>query len=1317
MRLFPHPFRITSRPTRSGVALVITIVMLAVITFLTVAFLALMGREKGAVKTNIDQTTARLAAETGLERAKAELLASIMATTNIASFDLLVSTNYIRYDGFDAAAQGTLNPETNVNFEYVVGGAPLSAQEVLQNLTNLLYSPRVPVYITNRLANTVDFRYYLDLNRNRRHDLTGLWPATNNLGGYFTTNGLLTTTFAPPNILSNYVTGDPEWIGIADRPDKRHGADNRFLARTAFIAIPEGKTLDINFMHNQTATRALGPDDGFFRNQGVGSWELNLAGFLADLNTNLWNPNPASPTYSYNQANPSAVVNPTGFGNVGVAFDDARSILTYRYANNYNTLAVGDPLFLNNYVDEYADGAWLITATNLPLDSDITINWAGSDNTNHYFSVQELFDPVKTSTPFVNRLNTAGAGLSTYDQYTYYRLLAQLGTASGAEDPDKLNLNYVNIGGLGVTNYLRWTNATLPTYFGGVSNSVVFFTNAVNRLLLKYTEEWLANDFNVYTNIFKTEQTFGVTNIPVYVRGQFVYSPAVHRILQMAANIWDVQAQRGDSFGELPTIFLPQFTTVGTNIYISHFREVSRVSDLPTTPILDITALPNPATTIQSLSGNALVFDVPLIVGARKGLPNFNEFSMESTFVLTRKLQVRKNATGNLTQTNQFFTMALTMPSGVEFWNSYASNFNRKVTIYATNRATMVLTNDLGVVTNANYITGGIITDPKLGTSYWPSYRENDTKRESFVVPLRTNVPFLPLTGYLADRLGNTGFVSATNTALFDTSQALLTPRWGMTITNRIHAMIVEQGTGRILDYVLLGNLTSYRNLTEEFSNPTTFGAGGGADAFDLLWATNTLSSGRLTGRKGIEQQINISRGANGGVDVIGSDRWRSYGNFNPNNVQSAVNGFNRFLDVSNRTNLVTEVPFSPSITYSMPMVWQANDPLVHYISGELFDIKQSGKFKKIEPPTLFVNTNALDNIGRKNTRYNPWPIQAQPVTDLGDADALAKIDPSLKDPLITRSDDWQFPTNALPTVGWLGRIHRGTPWQTVYLKASNIGLTNIVNTPTEWVKNELYTPAAERWANWTGNKTLEEGYYTRPVMDRLLFDVFTTSLNDNSARGRLSINQTNLAAWSAVFTGVGVLTNASAEPALGLGLPPVFNPLLVPPAGIYDPLDATTWPPLVRMVNGINAIRANTNFFPNGTFRSLGDVLAAPELTDASPFLNRATQFAPIRGLTDVAYEWLPQQTMSLLQLGEPRFVIYAYGQSLQPAPESVVTSGGAFFGLCTNYAPTAEVALRAVVRVEGSPNPAHTNTFLPLTKRYPPRIVVESFNYLAPD
>ena len=83
----------------------------------------------------------------------------------------------------------------------------------------------------------------------------------------------------------------------------------------------------------------------------------------------------------------------------------------------------------------------------------------------------------------------------------------------------------------------------------------------------------------------------------------------------------------------------------------------------------------------------------------------------------------------------------------------------------------------------------------------WPAaanktYNDFPNNPASFVVTMRTNIPFLPLTGYLPSRAGNNGFVNATNLNLYDNDQTLPAPRWGVTITNRIQAMIVEQGTG-----------------------------------------------------------------------------------------------------------------------------------------------------------------------------------------------------------------------------------------------------------------------------------------------------------------------------------------------------------------------------------------------------------------------------------------------------------------------------------------------------------------------------------------
>ena len=142
----------------------------------------------------------------------------------------------------------------------------------------------------------------------------------------------------------------------------------------------------------------------------------------------------------------------------------------------------------------------------------------------------------------------------------------------------------------------------------------------------------------------------------------------------------------------------------------------------------------------------------------------------------------------------------------------------------------------------------------------------------------------------------------------------------------------------------------------------------------------------------------------------------------------------------------------------------------------------------------------------------------------------------------------------------------------------------------------------------------------------------------------------------------------------------------------------------MVKILTGINRTRSDTNLFPTSTFNHLGDILSVPELSDASPFLNVTANTLPLlRGINDAAYEWLPQQALSLLQIGKPRFTIYAYGQALQPAPNSIVTAGGPFFGLCTNYAITAEQVTRTVVEIEGG------------TKA--PRAVVKSYNILGPD
>jgi hypothetical protein len=163
--------------------------------------------------------------------------------------------------------------------------------------------------------------------------------------------------------------------------------------------------------------------------------------------------------------------------------------------------------------------------------------------------------------------------------------------------------------------------------------------------------------------------------------------------------------------------------------------------------------------------------------------------------------------------------------------------------------------------------------------------------------------------------------------------------------------------------------------------------------------------------------------------------------------------------------------------------------------------------------------------------------------------------------------------------------------------------------------------------------------------------------------------------------------------------------------------------------VNGINQTRANANLFPLQAFAHAGDILATPQFTERSPFLNWNDAVQQQNGISDEMYEWLPQQTMSLLRCaGSPRYVIYCYGQTLKPAPKGSYTGSDQFFGMITNYQVVSEIATRAVVRFGSSLTNVVTftttniagilyNNWYSVPVVTNNNAVIESFNILPPD
>ena len=156
-----QPSAFSLQPSQSGVALVITVILLAVVTLLALTFLAVSRRERNAVTTTTDTYSAKLAADDALANAEAQIVANVLATTNPYNFGLVVSTNYINSFGFQ---NGVANP-TNVNYNYYsTGPGPLALNDFLQNLANLYYSPRPPVFVQtnvnpNRHRSISDFTW------------------------------------------------------------------------------------------------------------------------------------------------------------------------------------------------------------------------------------------------------------------------------------------------------------------------------------------------------------------------------------------------------------------------------------------------------------------------------------------------------------------------------------------------------------------------------------------------------------------------------------------------------------------------------------------------------------------------------------------------------------------------------------------------------------------------------------------------------------------------------------------------------------------------------------------------------------------------------------------------------------------------------------------------------------------------------------------------------------------------------------------------------------------------------------------------------
>jgi hypothetical protein len=577
------------------------------------------------------------------------------------------------------------------------------------------------------------------------------------------------------------------------------------------------------------------------------------------------------------------------------------------------------------------------------------------------------------------------------------------------------------------------------------------------------------------------------------------------------------------------------------------------------------------------------------VIGVKKGFPNFNEFAMHSQVQVVRKLQFHRPGTSTTQKVNeidQMYVLGISNVFGLEAWNSYSTAFPRDLQIVVQPDLSILVTNlETGKWLNPAYSRyRPAATIANMASNTWTGY-DSMFSQVSFQIPVFTNRVFLtsstysqaqdqfvPLTGTFERTPGTTNFY---------------VPYWQLTLKTRLRYALVD--SGRIVDYV---NLTADSQL--DITSVLTSGGSCGDPYYPDgsnggMWCTNRMY-GRTSDSAptyGIQNQIEASLGHTS-VD------WNSSLHEFPAgmSVADAIAFFKgQFAPSYPRSSNTFNAPFQPVRNIYLVTSWQANDPLVHYTLGDLTDLTRT----VLSVDNL--NPSPTANLSRVNGRYEPWG--GNPYSG---SSSTTKFDLTLKDPLILRPDDWDFPTNLLSDLTSIGRVHRGTPWQTIYLKSPGTTFTNW----RQWTGNDQLVP------NWHGVYFgYSDAFYTQPTNDWRLASLVVSLLSTNDPRNLASVNQPSAPAWCSLLDGMTVLTNTDF--------------------GQYDPvIVSSNSPQAATVAAALDTGRASR---PGHYFHDLAEILATPELSLASPWLNTngAAQFNST--MNDEACEALPSQLLPLLR------------------------------------------------------------------------------------
>jgi len=137
--------------------------------------------------------------------------------------------------------------------------------------------------------------------------------------------------------------------------------------------------------------------------------------------------------------------------------------------------------------------------------------------------------------------------------------------------------------------------------------------------------------------------------------------------------------------------------------------------------------------------------------------------------------------------------------------------------------------------------------------------------------------------------------------------------------------------------------------------------------------------------------------------------------------------------------------------------------------------------------------------------------------------------------------------------------------------------------------------------------------------------------LNTNDLRSLFSVNKPDATAWQALLDGLTALTNSTPDNQVQNGLE--FDPITISSNSLQAAVIA-------------NAIESARTTQPGQLFTGVGNILAIPQLTVNSPFLNWNDSVQQQRGINEEAYEIIPSQLLPLLRADSIGSVATANGQ-----------------------------------------------------------------------